>query len=485
MELDKLLKIKDLERPRNAFDQMHEATLRSLRPTNAFDHMHEASLRELRNNHAFNFHEELYSAKTLGLFDSTMASSLRRHIDGLNESIAVRVLRDPFLNNLRESPFLAAQSQMEQTLGRQLTDLVTGFSARSASLISEEFLKRIKADVQPKLFSYIESETAALTRSIRTAAEYPSAAAFASLTATMNATSFLTAAKWMRDLDPDAGIMKRFFESSVAYGHFAARTLEQISNPISEARRAALGGSLLLADTQAIRTASLLTPLAEYQAGMTEIVWKPVVVAPRPVINRYRLQREELLSRDEEIPEEADYETLVPLAPSASLYDLARKCLELVGLCVETNETLTGETVFKLTPMVLLSFSGLLGTVAQNRVTLAQVVENLYIVLYESAGKDKLRYLERNYLTRDECEIIWKIKHLRNKWLSHDAEHGSDRDIREARRLRLEALNWLGVERVPTRPDEYARIHGLLLEKVEKFLTLLLTRIAGADESIN
>jgi len=81
----------------------------------------------------------------------------------------------------------------------------------------------------------------------------------------MNATSFLTAAKWMRDLDPDAGIMKRFFESSVAYGHFAARTLEQISNPISEARRAALGGSLLLADTQAIRTASLLTPLAEYR----------------------------------------------------------------------------------------------------------------------------------------------------------------------------------------------------------------------------
>jgi len=118
---------------------MHEATLRSLRPTNAFDHMHEASLRELRNNHAFNFHEELYSAKTLGLFDSTMASSLRRHIDGLNESIAVRVLRDPFLNNLRESPFLAAQSQMEQTLGRQLTDLVTGFSARSASLISRNF----------------------------------------------------------------------------------------------------------------------------------------------------------------------------------------------------------------------------------------------------------------------------------------------------------------------------------------------------------
>ena len=106
-------------------------------------------------------------------------------------------------------------------------------------------------------------------------------------------------------------------------------------------------------------------------------------------------------------------------------------------------------------------------------------------MLYEAAGKDKLRYLERNYLTRDECEIVWKIKHLRNKWLSHDAEHGSDRDIRESRRLRVEALNWLGVERIPTQQTEYAQIHRLLLEKVHEFLTLLLTRIAGTNDSIN
>jgi len=479
MEIDKLLKLRDLDRPRNAFDQMHEATLRALRTSNAFDQPHEASLRALRNSNTFNFHDELMRTK---LFDSMMASSLRSHIEGLNESIAVRVLRDPVFGNAKESLFLVAQSQVEQSWRDKLTEL-TGFSTRSALEASEESLSRIKAGVLPQFHSYIESETAVLTRSIRMAAEYPSAAAFASLTATINATSIITAAKWMRELRPNAEVMKRFFQPSMAYGHFAARTLEQIGNPISKSHRAALAGSLLLADTQAIRTASLLTPLSEYRAGCPEMVGEPVV-SPRPIINRYRLQREELVHREEEISDEANYESLIPLAPSAALYDMARRCLELVGLCVETNETCTGETVFKLTPMVLLSFSGLLGTVAQNRVTLAQVVENLYIVLYESAGKDKLRYLERNYLTRDECEIIWKIKHLRNKWLSHDSEHGSDRNIREARRLRLDALQWLGVERVPIRQDEYARVQSLLLEKVEEFLRLLLTRIAGA-ESIN
>ncbi len=469
MDLDKLLKLSaDLGRPRSAFGQLHETALRASGTSSAFK-----------------FQEEALKAPTARLFDSTIELRLSRQIDDLEQSFAQRVLREPVFGIAKESPFLAAQARMEQSLQCKLTEIATGLSARSASAqIAEDFLSQIKGNILPKFHSYLESETESLRRALRVAAEHPSASALASLTATINATSFITAANWMRGFDVDTGIMKQIFEPSVAYGHFAARTLEQLSNPISDFRRAALSGSLLLAEEQAIRTSTLLTPLADYSVGGTEAISPPLVLR-RPVINRYRLQREELLSREEEIPDDADYETLSPLAPSVELYDIARKCMELVGLCDETNETCTGETVFKLTSMLLISFSSLLGTVAQNRMTLAQVVESLYIVLYESAGKDKLRYLERNYLTREECELIWKIKHLRNKWLSHDADHGSERDIRESRRLRLEALNWLGVERIPTQREEYARIQRLLLERVEEFLALLLRRIAGADDSIN
>lgn len=491
MDLNELLKIKDLNRPRNAFAQMHEETLRSLRSTNAFAQMHEAMLRNLRptseldrrsleTERNFSFREELMRTKALGLLDAGIDSSWCRHINGLNESIALRVLREPAFGSLKESALLRAQSQLEQGWQRKLTELTTQLSGQGASRISEEFLGLIKADVLPKFHSYVESETAALRRSIMMAAESPSASAFAALTATINATSFSTTAKWMREMD-STGLMKRMFEPTIAYGQFAARTLELIRNPISHSHRAAMAASLLMADTQAIRTANLLTPLADsyFAPNRQEIVF------PRPVINRYRLQREELLNKEDRIPDEPDYEILVPLAPSAESFDIALKCLELIGLCDETNQTSAGESIFKLTPMFVLSFAGLLGTVAQNRVTLAQVVENLYIVLYEAAGKDKLRYLECNYLSHEECEIVWKIKHLRNKWLSHDAEHGSDRDIRESRRLRLEALNWLGLERVPTQPPEYARVHRRLLEKVREFLTLLLARIAQSDEMVN
>lgn len=483
MDVNRLLKFAELDRPRNVFDQIEDriqqATLRNLGLSNAFDLMHAEAVKSLTNSRAVTFHDELIRTRTIG-YESAIETNWRRHIDGLNESVLLRVLREPVFGNLRESSLLTAQSAIEQNWQQKLSELTTGISNRSAAQISDEFLSRIKADTLPKFHSYIEVETERLRRSIGVLAGFSSASSFAALTATIDANSFVTAAKLMQGVDTGPQLMKRIFEPSVAYGQFAARTIEQLTNPISESRRAALAGSLLLADTQAIRTNSLLTALGAHLTRPSEIEPTPIVVLPRPVINRYRLQREELISQEEGVPEDADYETLVELAPSAGLFDSARRCMELIGLCDEANQTCAGETIFKLTPMFILSFAGLLGTVAQNRVTLARVVEALYIVLYEAAGKDKLRYLERNYLTREECEIVWKIKHLRNKWLSHDAEHGSDRDIRESRRLRLEALKWLGVERIPTQRNEYARLHGLLLEKVHEFLTLLLTRIVRA-----
>jgi hypothetical protein len=227
-----------------------------------------------------------------------------------------------------------------------------------------------------------------------------------------------------------------------------------------------------------------MQPIVDFKFLRDEVLPFPRVRTSPPIINRYRVQREELLEQ-EDVPGDADYETLAILAPSANLFEQARRCLELVGMCDETSQTCTGASVFKLTPMVLISFSGLLGTVACSRMTLAYVVENLYIVLYESAGKDKLRYVEGGYVTGDECEVIWKIKHLRNKWLSHDADHGKETDIKKSWRARMDALQWLGVESMPTTKEDYSVIHQCLLNKVEEFLSLLLTRIAahtGSEE---
>ena len=485
MDIDKLLKLKnDFDRPLSVFEQMNEAASRSLISSNAFDQLYGGALRTLEARSALDSHQELFRMRSYAEIDSSYLSNIcRTHVEKLTESATLRALRDPFLA-LTQSSFLAAQSKFEHQWKSTLADL-TGTSLKSFTEISRDFASRIKSDLTPRVYSDVEREIAALQRSVSMVAERPSASAIASLTATIHGTSFLTAARWMRGLDAETGMIKLMFEPSIAYGNFSTRTLAKLIDPIADSRRVALAGSLLMADEQAMRTASLLSPLAD--AIRADDVFHALPVFPlRPAINRYRVQRQELVEREDDLPDEsADYDSLVPFAPSAHSFDVARRCLELLALCNETNETCTGETIFKLTSMLLISFSSLLGTVAYNRMTLASVVESLYLALYESAGKDNLRYIKSGHLTREECELIWRIKHLRNKWLSHDADHGSSRDIREARKLRLEALNWLGIERIPIAREDYAQVQQSLLKRTEEFLSLLLTRVSGGDKSTN
>jgi hypothetical protein len=485
MDIDKLLKLKnEFDRPRSVFEQLNEAANRSLFSNKAFDQLYGGVLRTVEARSALNSYQELLGMRSQAAIDNSLSNHWRTHVESLTESVSLRALRDPFLGLARESSFLAAQSKFDHQWKRTLADM-TGTSLKSFTEISTDYFARIKSEFTPKLYSHVEREIAALQHAVGMVAEYPSASAIASLSATINETSLLTAARWMRGLDAEGGTIKRMFEPSIAYGNFSVRTLAKLIDPISDSRRAALAGSLFLADEQAMRTAGLLSSLSDTIRGESVFPRTPIIPL-RPAINRYTVQRQELVEREAELPEEgAGYDSLVPFAPSAESFDVARRCLELIALCNETNETCTGETIFTLTSMLLISFSSLLGTVAHNRMTLGHVVESLYMALYESAGKDNLRYIKLGYVTLDECELIWTIKHLRNKWFSHDCDHGSPRDIREARRLRLEALNWLGIERIPTARQDYERVQQSLLERTEEFLSLLLTRVSGGGKLTN
>lgn len=410
------------------------------------------------------------------------------HLEALNKGLYSSLINDQIRGVAQHSAFAAARVEMDHGLRHQIKQLTEGLSATSAlARMTEGLQAGLKADVigLSNLRSRIETETQGLLRFIRSASENSSASALASLSAAINATSFSATTALMRGFD-ERGVLgthrkmiEQLLQPSFAYNHFAARTIEQLSNPITEARSAALAGSLLLANEQAIRAAGLIQPMVDFTFGREEMLPPfPEVRTPTPIINRYRIQREELLEQ-EDVPDDADYETLATFAPSTNLFEQARRCLELVGMCDETSQTCAGASIFKLTPMLLISFASLLGTVACSRMTLTHVVENLYIVLYESAGKDKLRYIEGGYVTGDECEVIWKIKHLRNKWLSHDADHGKETDIKKSWRARMDALQWLGVEGMPTTKEDYSVIHQSLLNRVEEFLSLLLTRIAA------
>ena len=100
MDVNRLLKFAELDRPRNVFDQIEDriqqATLRNLGLSNAFDLMHAEAVKSLTNSRAVAFHDELIRTKTIGLYESAIETNWRHHINGLNESVLLRVLRDQF-----------------------------------------------------------------------------------------------------------------------------------------------------------------------------------------------------------------------------------------------------------------------------------------------------------------------------------------------------------------------------------------------------
>ena len=59
-------------------------------------------------------------------------------------------------------------------------------------------------------------------------------------------------------------------------------------------------------------------------------------------------------------------------------------------------------------------------------VTFSNVVDSLYKMMYEGSGEAK-RVL--NILTKEECETLWNIKHLRTDF-RHDIEHGKEKRMK-------------------------------------------------------
>ncbi len=269
-------------------------------------------------------------------------------------------------------------------------------------------------------------------------------------------------------------------ESINAYDNFAQNTLRALSKISNVQTSLALKGSLLLANEQTLRSADLIEPV------FSEI--KPAnrnTSVRRSISNRFQIQRNELLRRND-LEEEQDYESIIIKSPAAISFDLIVNCLKVVGQCNETSQTTKGNSIFTLTNSVWAYSFKLLQTVPTNKERLAEIVDYLYFILIEGAGKDFLRFIEYKdgkhdgYFLRNDpnVEVVWKIKRLRNKWLRHDIEHGKDADIKKSYQLRKEALEWFGMEKVPQSRDEFIFLYNNIMLKVEEFLKTLLDRVS-------
>ena len=175
-------------------------------------------------------------------------------------------------------------------------------------------------------------------------------------------------------------------------------------------------------------------------------------LTPKRILDAPFVQQAELLNC-EFIKDENDTDALIAASPMAKTVEQARRVLQLVTLCNEAgNTSVLNAEFFKPTTRLLEVFSYLPWISATDKWRFGDVVDCLYFIFYEGAGKDNLRFLDEHGgpLTDDDCDLIWCIKHLRNKWSRHDADHGKEKEIRKSWTVLAEKFQWLGLANYPT-----------------------------------
>lgn len=169
-----------------------------------------------------------------------------------------------------------------------------------------------------------------------------------------------------------------------------------------------------------------------------------------------------------------DFE-LVSLAEKAA--DRCRRFQELLSQCNQLAEQVLGGKIFTYTDRTVATLFNLPWMTPRTQLQMEGFVTGLYFMIYEGAGSKNLRFMQPGLLVDSDCGFVWHLKHLRNKWLEHDIEHGSKSDIRRSREDLKEALAYFGLLHAPLSREDFRRLHRAILDEAVPFLELLLQRL--------
>lgn len=261
----------------------------------------------------------------------------------------------------------------------------------------------------------------------------------------------------------------RLFEVPNSYAEFVSLTVDRLAADPTPEIAARLRGSLVLAEYQLL--------------GISDTVRKFIVVPEddeesdaKRVLDAPFVQQNELLSY-KFTEDENNTEALIEISPTAKTVEQARRVLQLVIMCNEAGKT-SGftEDIFKPTTQLISACVDLPWLSATDKRRFGDVVDCLYFIFYEGAGKDNLRFLESHGgpLTINDCDLIWCIKHLRNKWSRHDVDHGKEKEIRKSWIELSEKFKLLGLANHPTETHHFQQLHYKLLVLAENFLVRII-----------
>lgn len=265
-------------------------------------------------------------------------------------------------------------------------------------------------------------------------------------------------------------LVERLLEPSRIYTQFIGATIERLGNAASSQAASALEFSVKLAEAQFLTGADSLNRVITLPTDNDPI--SPV----RPLAAPY-VQQDELLEAAE--TGDFDFESLDQCPPAAQTTDLVREILVLVAQCNDAVKLRGQHEFFKPTTRLLEAFADLPWMLPTDKARFGDFVDCLNFIFYEGAGKDNLRFLKRHggVLDDAECNFIWCVKHLRNKWVRHDADHGKDSDIRKSWADLRDKCVWLGLPCFPSQSEHFRRLHRRLLEESKRFLETIIQRL--------
>ncbi|MEX0937360.1 MAG: hypothetical protein WDZ59_05830 [Pirellulales bacterium] len=266
----------------------------------------------------------------------------------------------------------------------------------------------------------------------------------------------------------NVALAERLFAPSQQFTDFARDTVSLLERAADGPQAWVLRASLEVAEEQLIATSGMLGAIIVVPDDGDS------VSASRP-LNAPYIQQEEMLSAAEEGGDE-DSTRIVQASPAAYEVNLSRQMLKTIATCNEIRKVAGQVEIFKPTTRLLEVFADVPWLIPTDKESFACFVDCLYFLFYEGAGKDNLRFLKTNGGPIDDADFdfILCIKHLRNKWIRHDADHGDESAIKKSWAELSSKFQWLGLTHLPVSAEDFRLLHMNLLAQSVTFVNKIL-----------
>jgi predicted small metal-binding protein len=284
--------------------------------------------------------------------------------------------------------------------------------------------------------------------------------------------------------------IERLLRPIEEYSRYARGAVRQLVESTDEVEQAAVAGGLALAEEQVEESTALVADaLADGQftvlpdhsgsSAATDALQSEASVIELPAHALvFYVQQRQLAVHGIDIVQ-ATGPSLLLLSSAARLSQRIRSLGNLVLECNRAAKWAAQEEVFKPTTTWAESLHTMSYIAVSDRDSLGAFVDCLFHLLYEAAGDDNLRFLQ--YVdSGTECTAIWAVKHLRNKTMRHDPDHGKVKKIKKSWAELNASLQTIGISSWPVSADDFAATQERLVEAVHEFLSLLLRRIQDA-----